>query len=87
MENIIALDKSKFDYLLNSESNKIVGKVCKRLELLINSKVDNSGFTKSELNLVKAEIKELIHEHNRDFRAIIDILTISKEAIKIEFIK
>lgn len=69
MKVIIDLDILK--NILEQSSRNIVGKVCKRCEILEN-KED-----------IKKELKELLHEHNRDLYNL--ILTICKctESIKL----
>ena len=64
------------EYIYNKQSNKIVGKVCKRFEIFSK---ERETITIKELNLIKENVKELIHEWVRDFRD--EILT-GKMAIK-----
>jgi len=54
MENKILLDLNLFKVILDQEAKKLVGKVCKRFEVLEN---------KDE---IKKDSKELIYEFSRD---------------------
>jgi hypothetical protein len=71
------------EYIVNQESKKIVGKACKRFEVLIQNKQEEgkTSITIEELNLLKKEIKELLYEFCRDLR---DIVNTGKIAIKLE---
>lgn len=69
MENNIIINEKLLNYIIDQESKKIVGKVCKRFEL------------SEDKEAIKKEIKELLYEFMRDFR---DFLVINgKEAIKL----
>jgi len=66
-----------YDYIVNQESRKMVGAVCKRIELAMlqakNEKRDHLTF--KEVEMLKLEQKELIYE---SFRNVRDILQTSK---------
>jgi hypothetical protein len=77
MDNIVSLDETKLKYLLDQEARKIVGKVCKRVE--ITQKTDKGMFKQSvsvlELTELKKQIKELLYEFTRDLNDSIILLT------------
>jgi len=66
-----------YDYIVNQESRKMVGSICKRIELAMqqakNEKRDHLTF--KEVEMLKLEQKELIYE---SFRNVRDILQTSK---------
>jgi hypothetical protein len=64
-----------FERIISKESNKIVGKVMKRFEVI------------SDHTILKAETKELLYESMRDIKDIIVAYGMGKEAIKIDFKK
>jgi hypothetical protein len=68
------------EYIVNQESKKIVGKVCKRFELEIDQAKANgkNTLTIDEVNNLKLHIKELLYEWTRDLR---DMLNTGKVVI------
>lgn len=60
--------KSLSDYLLEQETRKLVGKVCKRFEI------------SDDKEQIKRDVKEIIYEWVRDFR---DSLNAGKFVLKI----
>lgn len=63
MDNKISLDLNLYRIILESEAKKLVGKICKRFELV------------DDKEIIKKECKELIYE---SFRDIIDTLNNGK---------
>jgi hypothetical protein len=67
MDARLKIEENILNYIINQESKKIVGKVCKRFEL------------SNDKEIIKKEVKELLYEFMRDLR---DLLVINgKEAI------
>jgi len=58
--NFIILDKNELEDIIKLSSEKLVGKAMKRFEIIDN------------LPILKKNIKELIYEHYRDFKDLID---------------
>jgi uncharacterized protein YaaW (UPF0174 family) len=69
MDTKLKISEEILNYIIDQESKKIVGKVCKRFELSEN---------KEE---IKSQVKELLYEFMRDLRDIIRIN--GKEAINL----
>jgi hypothetical protein len=65
----VLFDLDLLKSILDAEGKKIVGKVCKRFEILID---------KEE---IKKETKELLYEHNRDIYDLIMNICKSENAI------
>ena len=61
----VLIDIDTLKFLLEQEGRKIVGKICKRFEIL------------NDKNDIKKDVKELLYEHNRDIFDI--IITLCKE--------
>lgn len=74
--------KSLFDYLIEQESSKSVGKILKRIEIFVSQAQkegrDNLNF--KEIDLLKANIKELLYE---EFRSIRDAINTGRFVLKI----
>ena len=74
--------KDLLEYVVNQESKKIVGKVCKRFEIEIDNakKKNRKELSFDEVENIKKQIKELLYEFCRDLR---DMMNTGKFAIKI----
>lgn len=59
---------SLFQTIIDSEFKKLVGKVCKRIELLDIKEGDSQEIIDTKTNLMKQNIKEVLYEFCRDFR-------------------
>jgi len=73
MDIKLKIDETVLNYIMDQESKKIVGKVCKRFELSDN---------KEE---IKKQVKEILYEFMRDLRDNIRIN--GKEAIDLKIQK
>jgi hypothetical protein len=84
MEQIHTIDIGLLRKILEIESNKIVGKTCKRFEIPFEDNLKKS-LTKEEVNLIKKEIKELLYEWCRDLRDTINNLVKTNTSIHLDF--
>jgi calcineurin-like phosphoesterase family protein len=75
MEILKISDKALED-LVNFYSRKLVGKVCKRFEIIKNNH-----------DLLKEDVKELIYESFRDFKDVVVAYNTGKEVLLVEFKK
>lgn len=84
MENYI-IDVNILKKILEMESKKIVGKVCKRFELPFEDNIKNS-LSKEEILLLKKQVKELLYEFCRDLSDNIHLIIQTDKAIQLKFI-
>ena len=85
MERTYIINTGLLKQLLDSEAKKIVGKTCKRFELLFDDNIKKS-LTKEEILLLKKEIKELLYEWCRDLSDSINLIVTTDKAIQVSII-
>jgi hypothetical protein len=62
---------STLELIMRLESQKLVGKVCKRIELINITEKDSIDVINAKIDSMKSNIKELIYEWTRDLKDMV----------------
>ena len=60
------------DYVLDKEAKKLVGKICKRFDLLFSKA--KKEYSSTEIEELREQIRELSYEWNRDLKDTLGLI-------------